>query len=515
MAAACCNKKSCTGAGPGYATPLDAVARGPREKLLYIPAIVPSKDRPDYLATVDVDPDSSTYGQVIARTPVPYNGDELHHTSWNACSSCFLDATKTRFYLVAPTLQTGRVYGFDVTTDPRKPTLEKIVEPEEIQAKTGLSFLHTSHCLGTGEVLISALGDAKGNGRGGFVLLDHETFEVKGSWEQLREGEKIEYGYDFWYQPHFDVLISTAWGAPAEFFKGFDPSKVPTHYGDQLYFWSWKDKTLKQKISLGPEGLIPLEVRFLHNPFKPHGFVGAALSSNVIHFTQDADSGEWKTNVAVKQAWTKVEGFVLPELPPLITDILISLDDKWLYFSNWLRGDIAQYDISDPANPKFVSRMWVGGLIRKGSPIKAIDGLPEDTPEAPEVPAIGGRTLDGGPQMLQLSLDGKRLYVTSSLFSPWDKQFYPDLVKNGAYLLKIDVDNVNGGLALDTDFIVDFGKEPDGPVLAHEIRYPGGDSSSDIWVVETADPKYIEAQQKAGAAATEAASKVEQLSVAA
>eukprot|EP00887_Chlorella_sp_A99_P006032 scaffold22.g6032.t1 len=357
--------------------------------------------RPDYLATVDVDPDSSTYGQVIARTPVPYNGDELHHTSWNACSSCFLDATKTRFYLVAPTLQTGRVYGFDVTTDPRKPTLEKIVEPEEIQAcaepgpggragcqrfaaKTGLSFLHTSHCLGTGEVLISALGDAKGNGRGGFVLLDHETFEastfceldfekskrragcpqptcradsacagpspdsqVKGSWEQLREGEKIEYGYDFWYQPHFDVLISTAWGAPAEFFKGFDPSKVPTHYGDQLYFWSWKDKTLKQKISLGPEGLIPLEVRFLHNPFKPHGFVGAALSSNVIHFTQarpsdarrrmDADSGEWKTNVAVKQAWTKVEGFVLPELPPLITDILISLDDKWLYFSN-VRG---------------------------------------------------------------------------------------------------------------------------------------------------------------------------------
>jgi hypothetical protein len=26
--------------------------------------------------------------------------------------------------------------------------------------------------------------------------------------------------------------------------------------------------------------------------------------------------------------------------------------------------------------------------------------------------------------MLQLSLDGKRLYVTTSLFSPWDLQFY-------------------------------------------------------------------------------------------
>ena len=35
------------------------------------------------------------------------------------------------------------------------------------------------------------------------------------------------------------------------------------------------------------------------------------------------------------------------------------------------------------------------------------------------------RRLTGGPQMLQLSLDGKRLYVTNSLFSTWDNQFYP------------------------------------------------------------------------------------------
>ena len=40
-----------------------------------------------------------------------------------------------------------------------------------------------------------------------------------------------------------------------------------------------------------------------------------------------------------------MEGWVLPEVPPLITDILLSLDDKFLYFSNWLRGDICQYDI--------------------------------------------------------------------------------------------------------------------------------------------------------------------------
>lgn len=84
--------------------------------------------------------------------------------------------------------------------------------------------------------------------------------------------------------------------------------------------------------------------------------------------------------------------------------------------------------------------------------------------------------------MLQLSLDGKRLYVTTSLFSPWDKQIYPDMVKSGSVLLMIDVDNQNGGLKLNKDFIVNFGKEPDGPILAHEMRYPGGDCTSDIWL---------------------------------
>ncbi len=42
---------------------------------------------------------------------------------------------------------------------------------------------------------------------------------------------------------------------------------------------------------------------------------------------------------------------------------------------------------------------------------------------------VRGVRVDGGPQMLQLSLDGKRLYVSTSLYSPWDKQFYPDMTK--------------------------------------------------------------------------------------
>lgn len=40
-----------------------------------------------------------------------------------------------------------------------------------------------------------------------------------------------------------------------------------------------------------------------------------------------------------------------------------------------------------------------------------------------------GKQVAGGPQMIQLSLDGTRLYVTTSLYSAWDKQFYPDLIR--------------------------------------------------------------------------------------
>jgi selenium-binding protein 1 len=39
--------------------------------------------------------------------------------------------------------------------------------------------------------------------------------------------------------------------------------------------------------------------------------------------------------------------------------------------------------------------------------------------------------------MIQLSLDGSRLYVTNSLFSSWDRQFYPDLVAGGSHILKV------------------------------------------------------------------------------
>lgn len=53
--------------GPGYKSPLDAYINGKQEKILYIICIQPNpqiNSKPDYLATIDVDPESPTYSQV-------------------------------------------------------------------------------------------------------------------------------------------------------------------------------------------------------------------------------------------------------------------------------------------------------------------------------------------------------------------------------------------------------------------------------------------------------------------
>ena len=440
-----------------FATP-EAARKSPRETLASVTAVYAGTEvrKPDYLATIDLDPKSPTFSKVIHRLPMPHVGDELHHFGWNACASCH--GAHARRFLILPGLASGRIHVVD-TADPRRPALHKVIEPSTVLAKAKLSGPHTVHCLADGHVMISMLGDEHGDAPGGFLLLD-DKFDVVGRWESDRGG--MEFNYDFWYQPRHNVMVSSEWAALNTVRPGFKLDDVKAgKYGRRLHFWDWETRRVAQSIDLGEGGMIPLEVRFHHNPDSAHGFVGAALSSAIWHWFKDKSSG-WKAEKVIQVEPREVKGWDFP-VPGLITDVVLSLDDKWLYFSDWLHGDIRQYDVGDPSQPRLAGRLWLGGVLGKS-------------------PRVGGAELVGGPQMLQLSLDGSRLYVTSSLFSSWDNQFYPKIGQSGSYMLQVDCDQSNGGLALNEHFRVDFGKEPDGPARAHEIRFPGGDSTSDIWV---------------------------------
>ncbi len=450
------NGKTCC--GPGYASPQEAI-QAEKEKLLYTVALYTGTgvQKPDYLATVDVDPESPTYSQVIHRLEMPNIGDELHHSGWNACSSCHHDSNKTRQYLILPGVRSSRLHFIDTATDPRAPRLHKVIEGDEIKAKTDLSGPHTVHCLGS-DIIISMLGKANGEGPGGFLHVN-ENLEVQGRWENDITG--MNFNYDFWYQPRHNVMVSSEWGAPNTFMPGFDIEDVQAgKYGHSIHFWDFKGKRINKSVDLGEEGMIPLEVRFHHNPDSTHGYVAATLSSNVFHWHKNGAG--WEVEKVIDIDPVELEGWPFP-VPSLITDILISMDDKYLYFANWLHGDLRQYDISDPSKPKMTGQVWLGGLLDKA-------------------PEVNGHEIAGAPQMIQMSLDGKRLYVTTSLFSTWDNQFYPKMKETGACMIQVDCDTENGGMSINPDFFVDFGKEPNGPSRCHEMRYPGGDCTSDIWI---------------------------------
>jgi len=444
--------------GPGYASPKEAM-QADREKLLYTVALYVGTgvEQPDYLATVDVDPDSPTYSSVVARTEMPQIGDELHHSGWNACSSCHHDASKSRQYLLMPGVRTSNINVID-TSDATNPKLHKVISGDDIKAKTNLSAPHTVHCLGA-DIIVSMLGDADGNAPGGFLHIN-EDFEIVGRWENNITG--MNYNYDFWYQPRHNMMVSSEWAAPNTFMPGFDLEDVGAgKYGQSIHFWNFEEKRIVKSINMGAEGMIPLEVRGLHDPESNEGMFAATLSSNVFRWWK-TDDGDFEIEKVIDIPTIDVEGFPVP-MPSLITDILVSMDDKYLYFANWLHGDLRQYDITDRANPKMTGQVWIGGMLGKA-------------------PEVNGVTVQGAPQMIQLSLDGKRLYVTTSLFSSWDNQFYPGMKDKGAQMYMIDCDTENGGMSINPDFVVDFGSEPNGPSRCHEMRYPGGDVTSDIWL---------------------------------
>jgi selenium-binding protein 1 len=151
----------------------------------------------------------------------------------------------------------------------------------------------------------------------------------------------------------------------------------------------------------------------------------------------------------------------LPELlkpfgavPPLITDISLSVDDRDLYVSCWGTGELKRFDVSDPRNPRETASVRLGGIVARALH-----------------PAAG--PVNGGPQMVETSRDGRRVYLTNSLYASWDAQFYPEGIDG--WFVKLDA-GADGSLTLDPDVYLTFeGERP------HQVRLGGGDASSDSY----------------------------------
>jgi selenium-binding protein 1 len=442
-------------------------AEAPPETLAYMVTFDREGRRPDALLTVDVDPSSSSYGRPVGKLEMPNLGDELHHFGWNACSSALCPYAPhphiERRYLLVPGLRSSRIYVVDTKPDPRQPRIVKTIEANEIAGRAGYSRPHTIHC-GPDGVYVSALGTPDGKGPGGIFIIDHDTFEVKGRFELDRGPQEL--AYDFWWHLGYDTAITSEWGTPEMIENGVQPDILLNGgYGHQLHVWDLPHRRHRQVIDLGKEQQMVLELRPAHDPTRAYGFVGvvvslADLSGSVWCWYMEGK--EWKARKVVEIPAEPADPEQLPPLlqgfkavPPIITDINLSLDDRWLYVSCWATGELKRYDVSDPFNPRETGSIRLGGVVgRNPHPVK------------PE------RSLAGGPQMVEVSRDGKRAYVSNSLYGAWDDQFYTDGV--GSWMVKLDAGE-DGGLALDPRFFLES------ELRSHQVHLEGGDCSSDSY----------------------------------
>jgi selenium-binding protein 1 len=451
-----------------YPSPRSAM-QGPSEQLAYVAAFNPKGDgRPDAMHVVDLASDSSSYGAVVGRTKMARPGDELHHFGWNACSSALCPYAPhphvERRYLVVPGLRSSRIYILDIKPDPRNPKIVKTIEPEEVFARARYSRFHTIHC-GPEGIYVSALGSPEGEGPGGIFLLDHNSFDVLGQWEMDRGPQYL--AYDFWWHLGHDTMITSEWGTPNMIEGGLQPDLLLNgKYGRRLHFWDLRRRRHSQALDLGPEQQIVLELRAAHDPTKAYGFAGVVislkdLSSSV--WLWHRENGKWSVRKVIEIPAEPADPAQLPPLlqgfkavPPLVSDINLSLDDRVLYVSCWGTGELRQYHVSDPFKPKLTGSVHLGGIVRRTA-----------HPKKP------GEPLNGGPQMVEMSRDGKRIYFTNSLYHAWDEQFYPDGLRS--WMVKLDA-SPSGGLKIDPDFFVEFDD-----YRAHQIRLEGGDCSSDSY----------------------------------
>ena len=315
------------------------------------------------------------------------------------------------------------------------------------------------------------LGSPDGDGPGGVFVLDGETFDVRGRWEMDRGPQYL--AYDFaWHLGH-DSMITSEWGTPNMFEDGLNPELLlGGKYGHQIHVWDLQKRMHKQVLDLGAEQQLVFELRPARNPTKAYGFAGVVvslkdLSSSIWLWYKDGrgENAEWKIRKVIEIPAEPADPEQLPPMlkgfgavPPFITDINLSLDDRYLYVSCWGSGEFRQYDVSDPFQPKLNSKVAIGGMVRRAA-------HPSNPGSAPE-----RRSADGGAEPRRPARVRDQFAVRRggrAVLSGWH-QGLDDEGGHGSDTGEMRVDP--------QEFFPHFdGMRP------HQTRLEGGDASSDSY----------------------------------
>lgn len=353
-------------------------------------------DGSDKLVTVDVNPASEHYGEIIDAVAVGGRG-EAHHTGF----------TDDRHYIWAGRLDDNKIFVFDIYSDPAHPKLVQTID--DFASKSGLVGPHTFYAL-PGRMLVGALSNTDDHGgRTGMVLYNNKgdyiatydmpTGEVNGV---LADG----YGYDIGINPQKNTMLTTSFTGWNNYMmdmgKLVQDEQAMKQFGQTVV--AWDVKSMKPTKVMHVPGS-PLEVRWSLHEDDNWAVTANALTSAMWVFTQD-ENGEWQEhNVATIGDAAKL---------PMPVDISLTADGKGLWVDTFNDGLARYWDMSDPLHPREVYTKKIGAQVN----------------------------------MVSQSWDGQRVYFTTSLLANWDHKGAAD----EQFLVGYDWD----GQELTEKFRIDF-----------------------------------------------------------
>ena len=207
--------------------------------------------------------------QIVHELPMPNVGDELHHFGWNRCSSACHGPDRS--HLIVPGFRSSRVHVVNVADDPRRPTIEKVIEPEELVAQDRLHPpAHRPLHAGRQRRHL----DARRRGRQRRRRLRRpRRQDVRGQGplgERRRAAVASTTTSGTSRARTCSSRASSASRTPTSAASTSRTSR-PAATGSGIHFWNLETRTLEQTIDLGEKGLIPLEVALAARPRRRRG----------------------------------------------------------------------------------------------------------------------------------------------------------------------------------------------------------------------------------------------------
>jgi selenium-binding protein 1 len=336
--------------------------RARRERFLYVTTVAQSATDPDFVAVIGADPRRADFGEIVNRLDMPEVGDELHHFGYSA------DGKR----LVVPGLFSNRMHVLGIGRDRKTLTMRAV--DDRLAADSGYVVPHGVMAMHD-KLLVPMIGAANGTTLpGGLVEIDDRTgaFERHFGPGPVREPGVLgpTYMYDFAALPAANRGISSTFGPPATCGGGIDPGCL----GDEVAVWNLKRQRVIQTADLGTNSGA-LMVRFVREHGVRRAFINTPGTSGVWLADDDDRDGVFR----FQQVLGPEDGLAIP------ADIILSYDNRFLYLTNWFGDTVQQFDVSDPYHPVLTATVSVPH-----------------------------------PNMLRLSRDNRRLYVSNSLLTPWD-----------------------------------------------------------------------------------------------